>query len=80
MLAAFREKSYLHPFIIWLIFLAWFWIFQNQFFSSAQSKFDNFIAEHSFWFFNRLPQEAGERILEPIDALVEVLESDSKIS
>ena len=67
MLAAFREKSYLHPFIIWLILLAWFWIFQNQFFSSAQSKFDNFIAEHSFWFFNRLPQETGEITIIAID-------------
>ena len=67
MIAAFKDKHYLHPFILWLILLLWFWACQNSFFSNSQSTFDNFIAAQSFWLFNRPPQEAHDIAVIAID-------------
>lgn len=67
MFGSIRKKEYLHPFIIWLIFLLWYLIFAAKFFSTPQSKLDHFVTEQSFWFFNQPPEQTEDITIVAID-------------
>jgi HD-GYP domain-containing protein (c-di-GMP phosphodiesterase class II)/CHASE2 domain-containing sensor protein len=67
MFGFFKEKDYLHPLIIWLLLLFWYFIFAEGFFSAPQIRLDNFITEQSFWFFNQTPKEAEKICIIAID-------------
>lgn len=67
MLDVIKEKNYLHPFIIWLMLLLWYLGFSNVFLTSPQDRLDNFVAEQSFWFFNKIPKEKEKIAVIAID-------------
>jgi putative nucleotidyltransferase with HDIG domain len=62
-----KEKDYLHPLILWLVLVLWYLIVAEAFFPAPRIQLENFIAEQSFWLFNRAPQEAEQITLVAID-------------
>lgn len=67
MLRPFKHKDVFHPFLAWLIILLWYVILGNALFMGLRGTLHNLITAHSFWLFNRPPQEAEHITVVAID-------------
>lgn len=67
MLKSFKEKSFYHPLIIWLIIVFWYSIFAYNFSNIFRLKCQDIFASHAFYLFHKPPKEAEDIVIVTID-------------